>query len=84
MEGGGMDVKEDLLDEVMSELICVMDLAEEIIEIIDGIRKQYDAGEDPELDSEIFYTLLSDIETMKHCANRAKELFNNEKIGIGG
>ncbi len=71
-----MDVKEDLLDKVVSELFSVLDYAEEVVEIIGRIQRQYNAGEDPELDSEIFFTLLSDIKAMEECVIKAEKLFN--------
>ncbi len=69
-------MKEDLLDEVISELVCVIDSAEEVAEALKRVLRDYNLGRDPELDNEFFNDLLSDIETMKECANKAKELFN--------
>ena len=71
-----MGMKEDLLDEVISELVCVIDSAEEVTEALKRVLRDYNLGRDPELDNEFFNDLLSDIETMKECANKAKELFN--------
>ncbi len=68
-------MENEKIDEIMDELICVMELAEEIVEIIEHIRKQYNAGEDPELDNEFFNDLLTNIVTMKECVERAENLY---------
>jgi uncharacterized protein YpbB len=69
-------MKEDLHDEVKSELICVLDSAEEIVEIIKRVLRDYNLQRDPELDNELFNELINHIKAMEHCANKAKELFN--------
>jgi uncharacterized protein YhaN len=71
-----MNAKEDLLDEIISELVCVIDSAEEVTRALERVLRRYNLGRDPELDNEFFNDLLSDIEAMKECTNKAKELFN--------
>jgi hypothetical protein len=68
-------MENEKIDEIVSELLNVLDYAEEIIEIVGRIQRQYNAGEDPELDSEIFYALLSDIKAMEECVVKAEKLY---------
>jgi hypothetical protein len=72
---GGYGMKEDLLDEVMSELVCVIDSAEEVTEALKRVLRDYNLGRDPELDNEFFKDLLSDIEAMKECVIKAEKLY---------
>jgi ASC-1-like (ASCH) protein len=65
----------DLIDEIVFELLCTQDLANEIVELVEEVRKRYDAGEEPILDEELFSNILDNINAMKNCVIRARELF---------
>jgi hypothetical protein len=71
-------VGEEVIDEILSELLCVQDLAREIDELVEKARGGYEAGE-LELSEDFFRAILSDISAMKSCASRAMELWKGAR-----